>query len=291
MPDLAQIHRTRETKQRLLLLGPAGLHLLLFFVVPIAFLLRYSFYRYVPGVGMEPGFVTTNYKAFLLDPFYRRILISTIQLGVQVTLWTLILGFPLAYAMAKASPRAKGVYYIIILMPLLTSAVVRTYGWMILLSRGGLVNSLLMALGIVKEPVSLMYNVRGVTIALVEVFLPYMVLSLQSVLENLKKSLEEAAQNLGADPLRTFALVTLPLTVPGIVTGSILVFVLTIAAFVTPSLLGGPMVKVMATIIYQQGLAVMNWPFAGAMAFILLLVVAALILLYNKVLMSRKVWG
>jgi len=159
---------------------------------------------------------------------------------------------------------------------LLTSAVVRTFGWMILLANNGIFNKSLINVGIINSPIRLMYNELGIIIALAEVLLPFMILALDAALLNIDKQLYDAARNLGAGAVRIFWQVTLPLSMPGIISGSILVFSLAISAYVTPALIGGPRVPVMSTTIYQQGIALLNWPFGAAIAFILL---AALVLL------------
>ncbi len=265
------------------------LHLILFFILPLITLFAISFYLYTPGVGIKNVFVLDNYRLFLTDSFYRRILFDTLTLGFIVSLLTLILGYPVAYLLMECrSTKVKGLLYLLILAPLLISTVVRTYGWMIILGNKGILNNLLISLSLIDEPIKIMYTFAGVVIGLTEVNLPYMILSLHGVLESIDKSLLEAAESLGARKWKTFFLIVLPLSIPGILTGSVIVFVLCIGAFVTPILLGGPTNKVISMIIYEQALHALNWPFAGANSFILLVLVGILLATYNKMLMSRR---
>ena len=229
------------------------------------------------GRGILPTWELTHYRSFLTDPFFLDILMRSLGMSAQVTVWCLLLGFPLAYALSRARGWARALLYFTVLVPLLTSAVIRTFGWMILLSNNGFINKTLIAWGIVETPVPMMYRMTGVVIALVQVLLPFMILALDAALLNIDRQLYDAARNLGASGLRIFFLVTLPLSLPGIVSGSVLVFTLAISAFVTPSLIGGPRNPVMATLIYQQGIALLNWPFGAAISFVMLFVLVAIL--------------
>lgn len=229
------------------------------------------------GRGILPTWELTHYRAFLGDPFFLDILVRSLGMSAQVTVWCLLLGFPLAYALSRARGWARALLYFTVLVPLLTSAVVRTFGWMILLSNNGFINKALLAWGIVEAPVPMMYRMSGVVIALVQVLLPFMILALDAALLNIDRQLYDAARNLGAGAGRIFLQVTLPLSLPGIVSGSVLVFTLAISAFVTPSLIGGPRNPVMATLIYQQGIALLNWPFGAAISFVMLAVLLAIL--------------
>jgi len=164
----------------------------------------------------------------------------------------------------------------------MTSVVVRSYGWMILLANNGLVNKALLALGVIQSSVQLLYNTTGVVIALVAILLPYMILTLMPVIQNISPSLEEASQSLGASPWRMFKDVVIPLSLPGVGAGSILVFVLTIAAYATPRLVGGSRLLVMPIFVYDQAMALLNWPFASATSFILLALVVGLMALQGR---------
>ncbi len=237
-----------------------------------------SFRGYEPGGrGIVETWELTHYVAFLGDPFFLGILWRSLVISGQVTLVCLVLGFPLAYWLSQLRGMPRAILYLAVLVPLLTSAVVRTFGWMVLLSNNGFLNKSLMGLGILSSPLPLMYNQLGIVVALAEVLLPFMVLALDAALLNIDKQLYDAARNLGAGAVRIFLEITLPLSMPEYVSGAVLVFTLAISAYVTPALIGGPRVPVMSTTIYQQGIALLNWPFGAAIAFILLVTLIALL--------------
>ena len=207
----------------------------------------------------------------------------SLVIAAAVTVLCIVLAFPLAYWLSRLRGVARAILYLAVLIPLLTSAVVRTFGWMILLANNGFLNKSLIALGVTDTPIRMMYNEIGIIIALAEVLLPFMVLALDAALLNIDKQLYDAARNLGAGAVRIFWQVTLPLSMPGVVSGSVLVFSLAISAYVTPALIGGPRVPVMSTTIYQQGIALLNWPAGAAIAFILLSTLIALLALLSVV--------
>jgi putative spermidine/putrescine transport system permease protein len=237
---------------------------------------------------MVPAFTLANYVRFLADPFHLAVLWKTIAMGLWVTAWCLVLGYPVAYTLARLrSRRLRALLVTCLLVPLMTSVVVRSYGWMILLANSGLVNQALLALGLVETPVQLLFNLTGVVIALVAILLPYMVLTLVPVIQNVDAALEEAAQSLGARPWRTFRDVVLPLSLPGVAAGSILVFVLAIAAYATPRLVGGSRLLVIPIFVYDQAMALLNWPFAAATSFVLLVLVLLLTGVQGRLLEGR----
>ena len=275
-----------------LLMSPTLAILLVFLVGPLLILLAYSFYRYVPGGRMEKTFVLENYTKFLTDPFNLRVLWNTVKVGAIVTAVDVVLGLPVAYSLARMRNRSlRAVLYALLLVPLMTSVVVRSYGWMVLLAPQGLVNEALLALHIVKEPLALMYTPTGTAIALSAVLLPFMVIILTPVVQSVEEDLERAAQSLGAGSVRAFIDVVLPLALPGLGAGSIIVFVLAIGAFATPALVGGTSVLVMPLYIYQQALGqVINWPFGSAMSFVLLVMVLVLVMLQARLLERNRRW-
>ena len=202
------------------LLAPALTLLLFAFVAPLVTMAVYSFYEARPGGVMIPAFTLTNYRRFLLDPFHLTILWRTLVLGAWVTAWSLVLGYPVAYTLARVrSRRLRGALVTLLLVPLMTSVVVRSYGWMILLAGNGVVNTLLVGVGLVEQPVQLLFNTTGVVIALVAILMPYMVLTLVPVIQNIDPYLEQAAQSLGASRWRVFRDVVLPLSMPGVAAG------------------------------------------------------------------------
>ena len=275
-----------------LLMSPTLALLLVFLVGPLLILLTYSFYRYVPGGTMEQTFVLENYSKFLSDPFNLKVLWNTIKLGAIVTAVDVALGLPVAYHLARMRNRSmRAVLYALLLVPLMSSVVVRSYGWMVLLAPQGLVNTALLAVGIVDEPLALLYTPVGTAIALSAVLLPFMVIILTPVLQSVEEDLELAAQSLGAGNLRAFFDVVLPLARPGLGAGSVVVFVLAIGSFATPALVGGTSVLVMSLYIYQQALGqVLNWPFGSAMSWVLLSIVLLLIMLQARLLDRNSRW-
>lgn len=267
------------------LLSPTVLSLLAFFVAPVAILVVYSFYEAKPGGIMNPDFVLTNYIRFLGDPFHLGILWTTIKLGIGVTAITLVMGYPVAYVLARTRSRLlRGLGITAILIPLMTSVVVRSYGWMILLASSGLVNKLLLFLELSDVPLQMMFTTTGVVIALGEVFLPFMILTVMPVIQGIDPALEQASMSLGAGPFRTFRNVTLPLSMPGVAAGSILVFVLTIGAFATPRLVGGAKTQVISVFVYDQALQLFNWPFGAATSMIILVIILLLTYLQTRLL-------
>jgi putative spermidine/putrescine transport system permease protein len=267
---------------RILLLGPYVLLLGVFFVIPLALMLMISVSRQSFG-EMQWTVTFQHYARFLSDGFYLGVLGDTLLLGLIVTVVALLLGYPLAYHLALTRSRWKPLLIVFILSPLLVGIVIRCYGWMILLADRGLINATLMGHGWLTRPLPLMYNRFGIAVGLVHVFLPFMVLSLTGVLKRIDPALIEASKTLGASPRRAFLEVTLPLSLPGILAGSLLVFSLAISSFVVPILLGGFKVQVLPMIVYEQVLSVFDWPFGAANAFVLLVISVALIALYIKV--------
>ena len=264
------------------LLSPSLMLLLGAFLAPLAFLVPVSFRPYVPGRGIGEGFTGEHYVRFFTDLYYLEIFGRTILLGAIVTTMTLLVGYPLAYFLARTKSRWRSWLTILVVFPLLLNLVVRTFGWIALLANRGLINETLISVGLIEGPLRLMFNFTGLLIGLTHIFLPFMVLLLVSAIQTIDRSVEEAARVLGASWSETFLKVTLPLSTPGILSGSILVFVLTISALVTPRLLGGPTYKVMSTLIYEQFLSLLNWPRGSAMATILTVVAIAIIALSGR---------
>ena len=266
------------------LLAPTTLALIVFFVLPLVWLFRASFDRGLDSGVIESAFTLENYQEFLSDRFYQQELLRTLRLGVVITALTLVATYPIALFLARSTSRWRGLLVALAIAPLLTSTVVRTYGWLVILGNDGLVNGALLGIGLIDQPLRLINDEIGVVIGLVEILMPYMALGLLSGFGRINPDVEEAAMSLGANPLRTFWRVTLPLSLPGIATGVLLVFVLTISSFVTPQLLGGGRVFLMATEIYDQATYTLDWPFAAAISFLLLLLFGVVIAIYTRVL-------
>jgi putative spermidine/putrescine transport system permease protein len=246
------------------------------FVAPLAGLILVSFHPMSGPAQVGKSYTLANYRAFVTDPFYLEMLLRTCWLGLLVTFSSLAIGYPVAYYLARTASRWRSLALFLVISPLLVSAIVRNIGWFPLLSQSGLVNWALLKLGVLGSPLPLVNNFTGVVIGLVHALLPFMILTLATVIERVEGDLEEAAANLGAGPLEVFWRVLFPLSLPGVVAGSLLVFTMAISAYTTPAILGGNRVLVMATYIAQQFRTVLDYP-AGGTAAALLLVFAALL--------------
>lgn len=256
-----------------LLLLPTVVLVCLIFMWPLADLIQVSFHEMAGPGQIDSRFTIANYQAFITDSFFLAILLRTCAMGLLVVACCLMIGFPVSYYLARTSSRWRGVAIFLVISPLLVSAVVRNIGWYPLLSESGLVNAILLKLGAIRAPLQLLNNFTGVVIGLVHALLPFMILTLTTVIQRVERDLEEAAANLGAGPIRIFCHVLLPLSLPGVVSGSLLVFTMAISAYTTPAILGGNRVLVMATYIAQQFRTVLDYP-AGATASAVLLVFA-----------------
>lgn len=251
-----------------LLLAPMVLLLASFLVVPVLGLLRSSF---LPGNHLieGSGFSLKHYVHFFSDSYYASVLLETFVYGLIVSLICLVIGFPTGYSLARLPPLARRWRTIIVIMPLTLSLVVVVFGWLIILGRNGVVNSVFVSLGIFSSPRQFLFTRPAVLIVLVQQFLPFMILSVMSVVTQIDPVLEQAAANLRANRFVTFRKVVIPLAVPGIVVGFNLVFVLSISAFITPRLIGGSRVAMLGSLVYERMMAELNWPSGAAMAFVL----------------------
>lgn len=287
--ELEKAKRTRDRRTYLALLLPAVLGLLVSFVFPLAYMIRMSFNKGAPDGVVIETFTLDTYIQPLTDPYYWRVTLETFQMGVVVGLLCVLVSYPVALFLARTTSKYKGLLIAIAIAPLLTSAVVRTYGWMVILGTNGLVNSSLEGMGLIDAPLKLTNNMTGVTIGLVEIFMPYAILAMISGFGRLNPQLEEAAGSLGASKLSVFAKVVLPLSLPGILTAFLMVFVLSISTFITPRLLGGGSVQVLATEIYDQTTGLLNWPFAAALSVILLVLFGLIIAVYQR--LTKRIGG
>lgn len=268
---------------------PASLVVFLIIIIPILQLFRYSFNQFDPMEMMVSAFTFENYIRFFSDPYYRDIFFTTLWIAGLCTVLALVLGFPVAYFMAKSQSRFKSLFVILLVFPLMVGNVVRAAGWMVALGNAGIVNATLMGLGIIDQPIRLMYTPTAVVIGTTAVVMPYLILTLQSVLEGIDFSVEEAAQNLGASFFTTFIRVVLPIAAPGVAAGTMLVFILCMNAYATPVLLGGTGVTMMAPTLYGQITQASNWPFGAALALILVIGTLGIALLSNWLIHRRYV--
>lgn len=260
---------TRRLLTPALLLAPMILLLVIFLIVPTLGLLRASF---LSGSHLldGSGFSLQQYVRFFSDSYYSSVLFETFVDGIIVSLICLGIGFPTGYSLARLPPLARRWRTIIVIMPLTLSLVVIVFGWLIILGRNGVVNSILLGSGLSSSPKQLLFSRPAVLTVLVQQFLPFMILSVMSVVTQIDPVLEHAAANLRANRFATFRTIIIPLAVPGILAGFNLVFVLSISAFITPRLIGGNRVAMLGSLIYERIMAELNWPSGAAMAFILL---------------------
>ncbi len=252
------------------LIGPATAFVLLGLIVPIFILLRYSLNSYDPRLLMVEALTLENYVKFFSDAYYWDVFITTVRVAMSCTLLCLILGFPLAYVLARTQTRYKNLLIMLVVLPLFVGNAVRAAGWMSLFGSRGFLSVSLQSLGLADGPVEVMFTEGAVIIGIISVNLPFMVLTLQSVIEGVSRSVEEAAFSLGANPRIMFQRVLWPLALPGIIAGVILTFILAMNAYATPVLLGGPSFKMMAPLVFGQ-MQLGNWPFGAAISFILML--------------------
>lgn len=260
-----------------LLLLPATLFLLIGFAAPIVYLGATSLYGKAGGVGLD------QYRRVLVDPFYRSFLTETVAISLVTTLLCAILAYPLAYQLARAGATARGVLLLLLIAPLMIGDVVRGYGWLIALGDYGVLNQALMGLGLVQKPVRLIFTPSGVVIGLVQVLLPFMVLPLAAAVGSVPVDLEEASRSLGARSWRVFRKVLLPLTLPGLAAGVVIVFALAMGSFAIPMFLGGVRVKMIGPLVYQQAMITVDWPFAAAISSVLFATSFVLLLVYTWV--------
>ncbi len=266
------------------LAGPLALVLAVFFLAPALLTLPTGFREYVPGQGITAGSWTLDaYRDIVSDDFYREVLWRTLGLGLAVTAICLLLGYPLAWMIARGPAQLRMPLLLLVIFPMMLNLVVRSFGWIALLANRGLINNLLTDLGLIAAPVKMMFNLTGMLVGLVHIYLPFMVLMLVAAIQNVPRDVEAAAMTLGSTRRHVFLAITLPLTAPGILAGSILVFVLTISALVTPRMLGGPTYRVMATLIYDEYMQMLDWPTGSALAFVLTAIALAIIWAANRV--------
>jgi len=273
-----------KSRTGVLLLAPAILLMVALLVLPVGYLIRFSFFLGQTGVQTTGGFTLANYEKLFGDGFYLAILWKTLWVSFVVTVISAVTGYPLAHFMWKASKRWRAPFTILVLSPLLVSIVISSYGWIVILGNNGVVNQLLQYLGLTTAPIKLMYTNFAIVVGLVHIVTPFMVLSILAALEKIDPLLSEASATLGANRFRTLWYVILPLALPGIGAGTTIVFSLAISAYVTPAVMGGSGPNFITTLIYHQFVTLFNWPFGSTVAAVLLAVALTVVFLYVRVL-------
>lgn len=266
---------------------PGVLITLAFVAIPLVITLSLSLYPFLPGGGVGEQMTIANYADVARDDYFQVIFARTFGLAVLVTLICIAIGVPEAYVLSRLSERWRAVSIVIVLGPMLISVVVRTLGWAILLGNEGVINRFLLASGWVDEPVKMMFTFTGVVVALVHVLVPFMVLAVWASLQKLDATTEQAAESLGAGVLTVLRRIVLPQVIPGVLSGSLIVFALAASAFATPAIIGGRRLKVVPTTIYDEFLGNLNWPLGATLAVVLVVIVLAVSIGMNQFIERR----
>lgn len=278
-PPNAGTLKAEEVRERLTFLGlstPALLAILVVVFLPIFWLSSLSF------IGASGGFSLENYDRIFSSALYRKTFVVTFQISVSVTLICVILGYPLCYWLSKLPNRTAGILMVFVLVPFWTSVLVRTYAWLVLLQRKGIINETLLQLGIIQEPLQLAHNLTGSIIGMVHIMLPFLILPLYATMRSIDTDLVKAAVGLGASPRTAFWHVFFPMSLPGLSAGIVLVFILSLGFYVTPALLGGGRVQMLAQRIESTITVYANWGAASALGVVLLLLAILMIWLMNR---------
>ena len=238
-----------------------------------------------------PNFTTEHYVRLAVEPLYLKILLRTLWISFLVTVFTLILGYPVAFVMARLKGWQAGLVAACVLIPLWTSVLVRSYAWIVLLQRNGIINNWLREGGVIEQPLQMIYTEGAVLMAMTHVLLPLMILPIYSVLRNIPADFGKAALNLGASRWGVFRYVIFPLSLPGVSAGVLFTFILALGFYITPALVGGPRTLMVATLIGQQVTELLNWPFAGALSTVLLAVTLGTVVAFKRLLGLEKVVG
>ncbi|HEV8531270.1 MAG TPA: ABC transporter permease [Methylomirabilota bacterium] len=267
--------RPRPRPYWTMFVGPYGLYLLVFLVLPFANVALLSVYLHSPTKIAVAEFTSANY-AKLFELYYANLFVRTLRLSVVVTLVCVVLGYPLAYLLARSTSRVMTLGLFLLIMPLMVSTVIRVFGWVVILGSEGLVNQALRLAG-AADGVRLLYTEAAVILGLAQQSMPFMVLPIMAAIERIPPSLEEAAQNLGANWGQMFARTIVPLSMPGLVSGTLLVFSVSMSAFITPALMGGRRVRMVGQQIYEEVLTAYDWPGAASLTIVLVVLMLALV--------------
>jgi len=272
-----------------LLMAPGLLWLAALMVIPCLLILVLMFFERGIYGGIDWAAPTFENIERVVDPLYLTIFLDSAVVAGVATLIALAIGYPAAYAIAKARPSWQTALLFLAILPFWTNYLIRTYAWIVLLNPAGLINSALIATGVSSEPLPLLYNKPAVVLGLVYSYTPFVILAVYSALQRLDPAYAEASRDLGAGPVETFLRITLPLTAPGVAAGAVFVFVLSIGNFVTPDLLGGGKFQMAGNLIYDQFLSARDWPFGAALS--ALLIAVMMVLLFAQALATRRAGG
>ena len=275
----------------LLFVLPGLLLLLVYLVIPLCMLVVMSFYRSTL-FGVVPDFSWNNYLNFTRNPMFPNLLLRSIRMALTVTAISLLVSYPFAYFLARGTRRYKTALLILVMVPFWTSYLIRTMSWLPILGIKGVVNYSLMSLHLVSDPLSVfLFNEFSVILTLTHIYLPYMVIPIYLSLDRLDERLLEAAGDLGANPVRTFWNVTLPLSLPGVVGGIVMVFIAGFGAYVTPKLLGGSSGIMFGNVLADQYSGTFNWPFGAVLALVMIAVVFLLLVVASRITRLDAIFG
>lgn len=266
----------RGRLQSFLLILPGVGWLTAFMIVPCLIVFFYSFFERGLYGGIDYSFTLENFQR-AAEPVYRKVLVDSARIAGLATVVALAVAYPAAYAISLAPPRRQTGYLLLVMLPFWSNYLIRTYAWIVLLNREGIINGGLGAAGLIDEPLPILYNEFAIVTGLVYNYLPFVILAIYASIQRINPEVREASEDLGAPAWRTFLRVTLPLTLPGVAAGAVFVFVLSIGNFITPDLLGGGRLLMVGNLIYDQFLSARDWPFGAALSLVLILVMMLLL--------------
>ena len=273
----------RVSLMPILLFGPAVAWTFVFFLLPLGVMIWQSVQR--------EGLSLFYYRKLLSTPLYLSAMVTTFEISLVVTMGCLLLGYPVAYSVATAGPRMRALVLLLVVVPYWLDYIVRSYSWMVLLGRMGLVNRSLMGLGLISEPLSILYSIWSVDIGMIQILLPLMVLTLYGGMHGIDQRLVQAAAIHGATPWEAFRRVFFPLSLPGVYGACLLTFVVSMGFYITPALLGGRKETMISQLIYTLASDMLDWPLASAVSVLLLVVSLAIVLVYNRLFSIDRLWG
>ena len=282
---------TKETDPRpWYLLSPALLAITLMIVVPMCFILVYSFYENIDLAVDKVAFQFGNWQELFSDNYYHNAIWKTLWMAIIVTVIAAVLGYIPAYYIVHTKFKHKWLLLLLLILPFWVSFIIRTLSWIHIMGNQGAINGVLQWLGLIDEPLSMMYNQFAVVVGFIHVFLPFMILNVYVSLDGVDKNLEPAARTLGCTPWQAFREVTLPLSLPGLGAGSLLVFVLTAGSYVTPLILGGPGDFLFGNLIYDAVITELNWPMGATLSFALLVILGVIVVIYSKLMGLNQIY-
>lgn len=283
--DSASRPRNRRAARRILILASPSLALFGVFILSLLFGLQLSLYKFSSQQLYIPRLTLENYVAIFSDSLFLRSALTTLELSALVTAGAVVLGYPAGYLVARTRSNSLRLLLITSLfISLFVSSVVKLYGWIVILSGNGLINEALLSSGLTKSPIGLLFNFNGVVITLIQASIPLMAFFVYSVVSNISRSMEEAAQSLGASGARTFFRITLPLSLPGLAGASLLTFAIASTVFIEPILIGGGRVITLSVLVYTRFIDILDWPLGSAIAFVLLAITLVIIFAYLRLL-------